>query len=653
MPFHIRLLGSFAIHSTTHQFEKEMRNRERALLAYVATAYERRLTRSHLAGVFWPDKEESVARNNLSQVLHALRLHLREHDHALPDQLIHANDQALWLNTNSGHRVDVIAFLQQTEQQTVSELEYAVTLYRGEFLEDLVLSNPSEIFEEWQLSLRERCRLRMFSALQRLSSFYLKTADYAKAREYALRQLALEPSREFAYRQLMLAFALDKQRNDALRQYQKCCDAVMRDFGAKPQPETDWLYEQIFANAVSQETINEIGDEFELISDRQPNDLILGAADTPVSIEPLADVDDTAEVIGDTGIDLGGIIDVNQQGLSLIRGYDLWFTGQVANQTQIWRLDGQSGVVQPVHFDLTVNVRHYDQFAPALSPDGAKIVFALGASDPANPCNRDLYLADVNGMHVERLTNSALDAYHPSWSHDGKYLAYHMGKPMTADSSAINYSIWVMNMDTRATYKLTDKDDYDPVWSPEGYLIAYQSADPTWGIKVLDFASYQNAVNSCRTWTAVKFGRLTNSPAWINNHRLVFAAHVRRSSTHSQEASIGKSAQSTTTNTAAVYQWDIYEIPIKPGKQFVKPIKLTNNDFDNLYPAAFQRKLILWQAFPHECEGEDGSTYDKNAHLYVMDLQQKRGVPLLTGIGNLRDGFIVKRCSMAMERQTS
>ncbi|MGV3614291.1 MAG: TolB family protein [Fimbriimonas sp.] len=98
-----------------------------------------------------------------------------------------------------------------------------------------------------------------------------------------------------------------------------------------------------------------------------------------------------------------------------------------------------------------------------ISPDGQTLVFA-GFGEG----RRDLYLFDVASRAVTRLTSS--DAYEtcPTFSRDGKRLAFTRGTPgVRADQ------LCVMDLKTRKVVQLTDADENvsSPVFLPDGKRI--------------------------------------------------------------------------------------------------------------------------------------------------------------------------------------
>jgi Tol biopolymer transport system component len=311
-----------------------------------------------------------------------------------------------------------------------------------------------------------------------------------------------------------------------------------------------------------------------------------------------------------------GVIDLDPRGLEVIQGYELWFSSLAGNRWQIWRLDSQTRHFQRAQLDMPLERQLLDQFVPAISPDGSTIALAIGPCQEGGYCARDLYLAAVDGGNVRRLTDTnCLDEFHPNWSPDGQFLTYFAGIWGAPNCPNVTHGIWVMDFSIGEQRQLTNRGDFDPIWSPSGRYIAYHSADPAWSLKVLDYQSCGATVNSCTTWVAADSGTLSYSAGWLNDSTLVFASDASGS-------------------------FDIYSVPILPN-QTLRPTRLTQHDWDDHYPAvSTDGKIMIWQAFPYYDTGDVGTATGKAAVIYVMDLEKGEPVPLITGIGNARDGFL-------------
>lgn len=229
-------------------------DKARALLAYLAVEADRPHRREALAGLLWPDQPQRKANQNLRQALLYLRQALGDCE-AAPFLLV--TRETVQFHAGCDYGLDVAAFttLSQTSQQhrhirigaclpCLRRLEQMAELYRGEFLAQFFLSDSSA-FEEWAVLKREWLHRQAIEALARLADYYERRGDLARARQYAWRQVELEPWREEAHRQLMRLLALDGQRSTALAQYEKCRAALTEELGVEPTDETASLCEQI------------------------------------------------------------------------------------------------------------------------------------------------------------------------------------------------------------------------------------------------------------------------------------------------------------------------------------------------------------------------------------------------------------------------
>jgi WD40 repeat protein/DNA-binding SARP family transcriptional activator len=220
--------------------------RLQALLAYLALEAVRPHTREALAALFWPDESDQVAKQNLRQALYQLRQLLGEQ--AEPFLLV--TRDTVQFNPAGSCALDVSAFMRYLKH---GQLQEAAELYQGELLAQL--TSGSDSFEEWLVLRREQLHILAVDALHQLAEQALAGAENAQAQLYARRQLALEPWREQAHRQLMLALARSGDRSAALAQYETCRRVLADELGVEPERETSALYEQIRANQLRIENV--------------------------------------------------------------------------------------------------------------------------------------------------------------------------------------------------------------------------------------------------------------------------------------------------------------------------------------------------------------------------------------------------------------
>jgi predicted ATPase/DNA-binding SARP family transcriptional activator/Tfp pilus assembly protein PilF len=239
----VLLLGPFQVQHHGDVITHFRGDKVRALLAYLAVEADRPHTRSALIGLLWPEQPEDRALDNLTQALIRLRQALADGE----DPLIVTRQTVQW--QDDAATVDVHAFLRLAGSDAVADLEQASALYRDEFLTGFGLP-ACEAFEDWLLLTRERLGHQVLEVLQRLGEGYLVAGQAADAVAAARRQLALDPWREVAYRQLMRALAESGDRSGALAAYARCQTVLADELDITPDEETRLLAEQIEAGEV-------------------------------------------------------------------------------------------------------------------------------------------------------------------------------------------------------------------------------------------------------------------------------------------------------------------------------------------------------------------------------------------------------------------
>lgn len=153
---------------------------------------------------------------------------------------------------------------------------------------------------------------------------------------------------------------------------------------------------------------------------------------------------------------------------------------------------------------------------PMFSPDGTRLAFMSNRDG-----NNEIYIVNVDGSGLRRLTNHPNIDATPTWSPSGTQIAF------TSDRGGTP-SIYIVGVDglglRRLTFEISDRATWSP--APRNEIAYTARTGPGYDIKVLDLATSQ-----IRQLT---FGEGTNeAPAWAPNGR-----HLSFWSTRSGRAQI-------------------------------------------------------------------------------------------------------------------
>jgi tetratricopeptide (TPR) repeat protein len=132
----------------------------------------------------------------------------------------------------------------QAESITLDNLENALTLYRGEFLEGFSLPDSVQ-FDDWLIYQRTFYARLAVRGFQQLSGRLEEQGQYAAAIDPIIRALSLGPFQEDLQRTYLRLLYLSGDRPAAIRQYDVFRRALDEEMGVPPMVETRALYDAI------------------------------------------------------------------------------------------------------------------------------------------------------------------------------------------------------------------------------------------------------------------------------------------------------------------------------------------------------------------------------------------------------------------------
>ena len=199
-----------------------VQRRRLVLLAALAAAGQKGMSRDALVGLLWPEVGEARARASLSQALYALKRNTGEDELVLGHDVLTLNGDIL--------RSDVSEFEHAIARR---DFEAAANLYGGPFLAGVFISEAVDL-EHWLDGVRLRLSQAAEQALGALAADAESRRDHAAASNWWRRLLELDPLKTRAVLGLMESLVARGDRGEALRTADRYARRVREDLDGEP-----------------------------------------------------------------------------------------------------------------------------------------------------------------------------------------------------------------------------------------------------------------------------------------------------------------------------------------------------------------------------------------------------------------------------------
>jgi Tol biopolymer transport system component/DNA-binding SARP family transcriptional activator len=412
--------------------------RRLAVLAVLAAAGTRGVSRDRLLTLLWPDSDPERARHALAQALYALRRELGGDaaiqgitDLRLEPQMVQAD---LW---------EWEAALARNEDAL------AVSVYAGEFLDGFTLPG-TDGFERWIEETRRDITRRHVATLERLAVAAAESGDMNAAANWWRRVAAIDPYSGRVALRLMQALAATGDHAGAIAHARVHTALLDQEFEALPDPDVTDLAERLRQapaprRAVERTDILAPVAIDAVVSDPGTQSDPTGAAES--SAAPLAPIaPPRRQQSRTTRVALASVLAL----LAML----VWSRAQQRPATPSVPTPG---LATRISADAVL------ELDPVISPDETLIAYVAGAASATRVYIRKL----SGGPAVEVSGSEGLPHRMPTWSPDGAELYFQTRDGISRVSALGGAPRRVLEIDATTGRPVT------PAVSPDGRLLAF------------------------------------------------------------------------------------------------------------------------------------------------------------------------------------
>jgi DNA-binding SARP family transcriptional activator len=253
-PIEIRLFGTLRVERQRLDAAPEplhLPHKVQALLAWLLVHPPHPHPRERIADDLWGDQGPERAQSSLSTALWRLR-QILEPEGLCPrgSWIVTAGPGSgeLGFNWESPYWLDILVF-ESAAERALTHSAAALTPADAAALDDALRLCTADLLEgfydDWVLRRRESLRRAHLNTLAHLMRYYRHARSPRQSASYAHALLERDPLREEIHRMLMILYVEMGQTPDALRQYDLCAQALAREMGIPPMPETQELHRRI------------------------------------------------------------------------------------------------------------------------------------------------------------------------------------------------------------------------------------------------------------------------------------------------------------------------------------------------------------------------------------------------------------------------
>lgn len=225
------------------------RKKARQLFQLLLTHRDTLLEREQITELLWPELDLETAERDFKIAYSALNRVLEpDRKRNAPSAYVARDGSRYGLRQEADMWLDAVSFEQAVQEgdrlfqhEPVGALDYyrrALALYQGEYLQEYP-------YAEWASEERERFLTLYLRTAERLAQALVSREAWEEAITVCRGILARDDCWEEAYRLMMIAYAQQGQRSQALRTYRRCRERLQTELGIPPLPATVAVYESL------------------------------------------------------------------------------------------------------------------------------------------------------------------------------------------------------------------------------------------------------------------------------------------------------------------------------------------------------------------------------------------------------------------------
>ncbi|MCB0211348.1 MAG: bacterial transcriptional activator domain-containing protein [Anaerolineae bacterium] len=248
----VQALSGFRVWRNGEEIESAEWKREKSLhlFQFLITMRQQstRLHKEQIIDYLWPEVDMEVGNQNFKVALHALNKVLEPERKPRTDpRFVQRHDltyslnmDLIWIDSDAFDQAVIFGNQALADNDKLTATQYyqlALELYQGDYL-------PERRYEDWSSAERERLQILALGMMTILADLLVDDSPLESIR-LTQRVLSIDPIWEDAYRTQMRAYLAQGNRPMAMRTYKQCLEALERELGITPLPETQKLMQEI------------------------------------------------------------------------------------------------------------------------------------------------------------------------------------------------------------------------------------------------------------------------------------------------------------------------------------------------------------------------------------------------------------------------